>query len=57
MEEGSGDFEPLYVDLYKKLNRANEIVEHIIRVDFATRARSLYTAFIPLTEQARTFRR
>ena len=36
MEEGSGDFGPLYVDLYGNLNRANEIAEHKIRADFVT---------------------
>ena len=35
-EEGSGDLEPLFVDLYGNLNRANEIAEHIIRADFVT---------------------
>ena len=35
-EEGSGDLGPLYVDLYRNLNRANEIAEHTIRADFVT---------------------
>ena len=34
-EEGSGDLGPLYVNLYQKLNRANEIAEHIIRIDLS----------------------
>ena len=35
-EEGFGDLAPLYMNLYGNLNRANEIAEHIIRVDFVT---------------------
>ena len=44
-EEGFGELGPLYVNLYGKLNRANEIAERLIRVDLSMS--EIIIAFIP----------